>query len=315
MSRRKILTYVVLCVSFGVAINFLFEVSRGPERSGVPLPPEVEETIIEPFPKGYVLGTFDERFGINKERFLQIVGEAKKIWEDAAGRELFRFKIDGLMRVNLVYDWREEALLKAKEQRSKLDENGSSFDMLKGDYERKSSSVERERSAYDEAAQSYKFHLEEYNARVGRWNNGENRTESESQILQSRREELDKELALLDSKRLALKSNVDELNALGERVTALAKKFNLEVEMFNGAYVNQREFEKGVFDGRNIDIYEFDKEEDLRVALVHEFGHALGIEHVDNPKSIMYRKLAAQDINDVHLTSEDLAQLLSKLKK
>ncbi len=314
MSRRRILTYIILCISFGIAVKLYYDSTLLP---GPPIPqgpPEVEETTIDSFPKGYSLGTFDERFGINKERFLQIVDEAKKVWENAAGKVLFQYKTNGLLKLNLVFDWREEALLKAKEQRAKLDENGSSFDMLKSDYERKSAAVERERTTYEESAQFYKTHLDDYNGRVERWNGGENRTESEGQILQNKRKDLDQELAVLEQKRTSLKTNVDDFNALGEHISALAKKYNLEVEMFNGTYVNQREFEKGVFDGRGIDIYEFDKEEDLRVALVHEFGHALGLEHVDNPRSIMYRKLAAQDMHDIHLTSDDLTQLLSKLK-
>ena len=314
MSRRKLLTYILLCLCFGLAVKLYYDSTRRPELPMPQGPPEAEDITIAPFPKGYSLGTFDERFGISKDRFLQIVDEAKKVWENAAGKELFQHRREGLIRVNLVFDWREEALLKAKEQRAKIDEHGYSFDMLKSDYERKTTAVERERSAYNESAQTYKIHLDEYNARVTRWNDGENRTEGEAQLLQSRKTDLDQELAVLEQKSVSLKTTIDDLNALGERISALAKKYNLEVEMFNGTYVNQREFEKGIFDGRNIDIYEFDKEEDLRLALVHELGHALGLEHVDNPRSIMYRKLAAQDIHDIHLTSEDLTQLLSKLK-
>jgi hypothetical protein len=314
MSRRKLLIYILLCLSFGLAAKLYYDSMRRPELPMPQASPEVEEIAIEPFPKAYSLGTFDERFGISKDRFLQIVDQAKRIWENAAGKELFHYRKDGLMSVNLVFDWRQEALLKAKEQRAKLDENGSSFDMLKSDYEMKSTSVGREQSTYEESGQSYNTHLNEYNSRVTRWNNGENHTEAEAQFLENRKKELDQEIAVVEQKRVSLKTAIDDLNALGERIGALAKKFNLEVEKFNGTYVNQREFEKGVYNGRSIDIYEFDKEEDLKVALVHEFGHALGLEHVDNPRSIMYRKLAAQDINDIHLTSEDLTQLLSKLK-
>lgn len=316
MSRRKLLTYIVLCLSLGLAVKLSYDSICRPE---VPMPqgsPEAEEVAIEPFPKGYTLGTFDERFGISKERFLQIVDEAKRVWENASGKELFqyRYRKEGLIKVNLVFDWREEALLKAKEQRAMIDENGNSFDILKSDYERKAASVERDRSTYEESVQTYKTHLDEYNAQMTRWNNGENRTESEAQSLEGGKKDLDQELSVVEQRDRSLKTSVDDLNALGERISALAKKYNLQVELFNGTYVNQREFEKGVFDGRNIDIYEFDKEEDLKMSLVHEFGHALGLEHVDNPRSIMYRKLAAQDIHDIHLTSEDLTQLISKLK-
>ncbi len=314
MNRRKVLTYILLCICLGLAVKLYYDSMRRPELPTPQTSPEVEEIAIEPFPKGYSLGTFDERFGISKDRFLQVVDQAKRVWENAAGKELFQYRRDGLMRVNLVFDWRQEALLKAKEQRARIDESGYSFDMLKSRYETKAAAVERDQSTYEESAQAYKTHLDEYNARVTRWNNGENRTESEAHFIELRKKELDQELAVLEQKRVSLKTNIDDLNALGERISALAKKYNLEVEMFNGTYVNQREFEKGVFDGRSIDIYEFDKEEDLKVALVHEFGHALGLDHVDNPRSIMYRRLGAQDIKDIHLTSEDLTQLLSKLK-
>lgn len=314
MNRRKLVSYIVICISFGLATKLYFDSMRQPDIPVPQVPPQVEEIRLESFPKGYTLGTFDERFGITQDRFLQIVDLAKRIWENAAGKELFHYRKDALMRVNLVFDWRQESLIKAKEQRARLDENGTSFDMLKSNYESKAAAVGREQSSYEESGRAYKAHLEEYNARVTRWNNGENRTEAEMQSIENMKTTLDQELVVVEQKRVSLKTNADDLNALGERIGALAKKFNLEVEMYNGTYVNQREFEKGVFDGRNIDIYEFDKEEDLKVALVHEFGHALGIEHVDNPRSIMYRKLAAQEINDIRLTSEDLAQLLSKLK-
>ncbi|MTI87438.1 MAG: matrixin family metalloprotease [Balneolaceae bacterium] len=39
---------------------------------------------------------------------------------------------------------------------------------------------------------------------------------------------------------------------------------------------------------RSIEIYIFIDEEDLKVALAHEFGHALGLKHVFNPKAVMY---------------------------
>jgi hypothetical protein len=314
MSRKRILTICLLTLCLALVVKISLDPAVVPAPAVPGEAPEVEETAIPAYPRRYALGRFDERFGISRERFLEIVAEAKKVWETAAGRDLFDLQQNSVMKVNLVFDWREEALLKAKEQRARLDENGSSFDMLKTEYERNTSALERKRSEYDEAAQAYKVHLDDYNARVKRWNDGENHSEGEEKALQSKRQELDEELARLEPKRTSLASEAAALNALGERLTALARKFNMEVELFNGTYVSQREFEKGTFDGRNIDIYEFDKEEDLRIALVHEFGHALGLEHVDNPRSIMYRKLAAQDMNDIHLTSDDLTQLLSKLK-
>ena len=38
---------------------------------------------------------FDERFGLSEATFLEAISTAEKIWEDAAGRELFNYTKDG----------------------------------------------------------------------------------------------------------------------------------------------------------------------------------------------------------------------------
>ena len=132
--------------------------------------------------------------------------------------------------------------------------------------------------------------------------------------LQSRRKDLEDERSALDKKREELNSKGEELNKLGETIKALSQKLNLDVENFNGTYVRARDFEKGVYDGKAINIYEYEKEDDLRLTLVHEFGHALGLGHLENPKAIMNRKLAVQDLTNIRLTSDDLDLLRSRIK-
>jgi predicted nuclease with TOPRIM domain len=169
------------------------------------------------------------------------------------------------------------------------------------------------RRAFEEAAQNFKIHMEEYNARVARWNEGTERPDAEFSALQSRKKELEGEQEAVEKKRIDLNSRGEELNNLGDALNELARKHNLEVEKFNGTYISSRDFEKGLFDGKAINIYEFEKEGDLKVALIHEFGHAIGLGHLDNPNAIMSRKLAQQDFNNIRLSEDDVKLLKSKV--
>jgi DNA repair exonuclease SbcCD ATPase subunit len=315
MSRNKILTSFIIGLSLFLLFRFFAKKGDGTAPAGSDEAPAQAAYQRPGLPLDYAIGEVDPRFGITRERLSALAEEARKIWEEGAGRELLRYNEEASFKVNLVFDWRQEKLIAAKEAKAGLDENGRSFDMLQGDYNRKSSTLENSRNALDESARGYQDRLNQYNARVARWNESGERAETERSYLQSRKAELETEQADLGKKRTELNQQGEELNKLADQLNELAKKHNLEVENFNGAFVQSRDFEKGVFDGSAINIYEFEKEEDLKLTLIHEFGHALGMGHTENPASIMHRKLAVQDLNNIRLSAEDLAQLREKLKE
>ena len=314
MTTKKALAYLGMLISVLVLIRLYTDsVHHAPidgSESG-----EVAHEIPTPeFPVDYALGEFDERFGISKEKFLEIAEQAKKVWEDAAGRRLFSLHGEGTLKINLIFDWRQERLLGAMKAKATLDGTGRSFDQLQSDYNERSRMLDHYRRSFEEAAQSYKVHLEGYNARVARWNESKDHTDSEYNALQSARREIESEQSDLEKKKADLNSRGEEFNRLGEKLTELAGKHNVDVENFNGTYAQSRDFEKGLFDGKSINIYEFGREDDLKLALVHEFGHAIGLGHAENPKAIMHPKLAVQDIGTIRLTSEDLNLLRSKIR-
>ena len=314
MNPKKILTYVLLAGSAFLLFRLYQEGARRGESSFAEASSGQVEIATPNLPVGYSLGEFDSRFGIRQERFLQIAEEAGKVWEEAAAKELFQLDQDGPMKINLVFDWRQERLLEANAARVKIDENGKSFDQLQAEYDEGARSVDQSRRAYEETAQAYQNRLSEYNSRVARWNEGREEGGTEHRYLHTRRKELEDELGALDKKRDELNTKGEELNKLGETIKAFSQKLNLDVENFNGTYVRSRDFEKGVYDGKAINIYEFEKEDDLRLTLVHEFGHALGLGHLENPKAIMNRKLAVQDVTNIRLTSDDLNLLKARIK-
>jgi len=63
---------------------------------------------------------------------------------------------------------------------------------------------------------------------------------------------------------------------------------------FNEQFGESREFTQGDYQGDKISIYTFLDEAELVRVLVHEFGHALGIGHVENSESMMYHLMSNQ---------------------
>ena len=115
---------------------------------------------------------------------------------------------------------------------------------------------------------------------------------------------LQQEINLYNQKIQQLNLQVDELNQLNQRIDSSVKSFNQRFQ--------PRLFDKGSFNGKQINIYEFESIEDLRLTLAHEFGHALGLKHNQDPQALMYPVMKEQHIQNFRLSAADLALLQAR---
>ena len=262
-------------------------------------------------PLTYRIGTVDARFGLSRQEFADSVRKASSIWGKPYARALFREEPDGKIEINLVYDYRQEAADKLKKLHYSIGTTKVTYDDMKVRFENLKAEYESKSAAFATNSNAYNRRLGAYNAEIEAGRQRGAVTEAVYRRLTSEKGELNDMRENLQARQEELKRIADILNSMTVVINDIAANYNLDVvkshdtgkrlgsEFYGGDYVSK--------DGKKtITIYQFDDENRLVRVLAHEFGHALGLKHNDNPTAIMYRLMQSDSLN---LAPDDIAAL------
>jgi peptidoglycan hydrolase CwlO-like protein len=218
-------------------------------------------------PVRFKIGTVDERFKISEKQILANVTKAADIWNKAYGREVFVYDPNGEVPIDFIYDKRQGLSSQINQLEKTVNKNG--FDL------------KSQMSEYDSRVASFKQRLTNLNLEIEEWNSKGGAPPDEYARLKREQEDLQKEADSLNAK-------AQELNITADSYNSQVGNLNQTITTFNQALSQKPE--EGLYKGdtNSIEIYFVNGTDELIHTIAHELGHAHGIDHNMNKKSIMY---------------------------
>lgn len=243
-------------------------------------------------PIKYSIGVIDGRFKFSKEDLIATLKDAETRWDIQTGKNVLEYDPNALLKISLVYDRRQAELDKLNELSAQLNQSGETI----GSWNQKLDSIIY---AYERDLANYNSEVQYWNIRGGAPSSIFYQLLNDQADLERRRQEINKSISSLSIQIDEHNSNLQDLKNVIEQ-----NKNKIQTQ---GLYYP---------DTNEIVIFTFNNKEELRLVLMHEMGHSMGIEdHAKNTKSVMYPLSDIDNgpyISNPSLTQEDIVLLTSK---
>ena len=191
-----------------------------------------------------------------------------------------------------------------------IDAKGALIDQLLRDYDRQSELMDQLSNKHRQLVNRIQLLVRGLNEWVSNRNQSGGLTQSDLEYYNDQTRSIEQMQRQESALRNELNAMVSVFNPLSERLNReMDEKYRL-IEEYNKNFAGKFSFSSGKFEGRVgqgvITIYHHVNEQHRLLLLAHELGHALGLGHVSNPRSVMYETIDQQlQQARIQLTEED----------
>lgn len=262
-------------------------------------------------PITYSIASIDSQFGISKEKLLSDINRAENIWEASIGKQLFEYSPTGDLKISLIYDDRQKATDVLRKLGIAISADKATYNTLKAKYDSLVATYDKKKAELEILIDSYDAAKSAYEKDVHLWNSRGGAPKPQYDALQQRLVDLNNQADAINKVESSLNELADTINSTASILNKVVAELNLQGNEYNTVGASTpAQFQEGEYvrdsSGTAINIYQFDNEDKLVRVLAHELGHALGLEHINNSKAIMY--YLNEGVNE-KLTADDLVAL------
>ncbi len=266
----------------------------------------------EPFT--YSIGHIDNRFGLNKSEVADAMTNAAQLWSDALGTTVAVSSENSMITVNFVYDDRQQNVDGEMRFRERINSEQTLLTQMQRAFDQKRDRFEQRSAAYVQLAEQTTTELNRLNEWVSSKNEAGGFSENDVTVFEERKRSVESMQQRVLNERRELDRIALEINRELEQLNRRVEESNRLIDEYNKAYSGESRFTKATFQrigtGGVITVNTFMSKNELTLILAHELGHALGLNHVSNPKSIMYSRMGEQErFPLLQPTAEDLDAL------